>query len=278
MNESEMNINKTKIILLGTGTPNAFPERSGSSIAIIVSERPYLVDFGPGVIRRVKAASIDPVKIETAFLTHLHSDHTIGYPDLIFTPWVLGRKKSLEVYGPEGLKHLTEHIVEAFKEDIRERIEGLEPINHEGTQVNIHEISPGLIYSDIHLRVEAFPVNHGSWTAYGFKFYTPDKTIVISGDTAPSEELEKQAKGCDILIHEVYSVNGLRKRPKEWQEYHKNVHTSTHELAEIASRAGPELLILYHQLFWGISQNQLLDEIKERYDGKIISGNDLDVF
>lgn len=271
-------MDQTKIVLLGTGTPNAHPERSGPAIAIIVGETPYLVDFGPGVIRRAKAASIDPINIKTAFLTHLHSDHTIGYPDLIFTSWVLGRNQPLEVYGPAGLKHLTDHILEAYKEDIRERIEGLEPITQKGIEIRAHEINSGLFFSNSQIKVEAFLVNHGSWIAYGYKFHTPDKTIVISGDTAPSKELEKHAKGCDILIHEIYSVKGLQKRPEEWQIYHKQVHTSSHELAELASRAKPELLILYHQLFWGVSEHQLLEEIREKYDGKVVSGNDLDIF
>src|SRR5437660_8651842 len=98
----------TKVILLGTGTPRPFPERSGPATAIVVDDRAYLVDFGPGVVRRASAAAakgvpaVRPLNLKVAFVTHLHSDHTVGYPDLIFTPWVLGRTNSLQVYGPRG--------------------------------------------------------------------------------------------------------------------------------------------------------------------------------
>src|SRR5215216_1735582 len=115
---------KTQIVLLGTGTPNADPDRSGPSVAIVVGDTPYIVDFGPGVVRRAAAAFRNGVaglkvdKLKTAFVTHLHSDHTVGYPDLIFTPWTLDRKEPLEVYGPAGIKAMTRHILEAYKEDI----------------------------------------------------------------------------------------------------------------------------------------------------------------
>ena len=103
----------TKIVLLGTGTPVADPERSGPSVAIIVNDTPYIVDFGPGVVRRASAAHKAGIKalrvqnLTRAFATHLHSDHTLGYPDLIFSPWVLGRSEPLEVFGPEGIKSMT---------------------------------------------------------------------------------------------------------------------------------------------------------------------------
>ncbi len=281
LNHEDQNQNQnqsTKIILLGTGTPNAEPDRSGSSVAILVDQTPYIIDFGPGVVRQAAAAGISGCELKKAFLTHMHSDHTAGYPDLILTPWTLGRVEPLEVYGPEGIKEMTEHILAAYQQDITERLHGLEPANKTGYNVQVHEIEPGIIYTDLHIRVEAFPVDHGSFCAFAFKVYTPDRTIVISGDTAPTEEMVKKARNCDILIHEVYSVKGFGGRPLNWQQYHASVHTSSHELAEIASRANPGLLVLYHQLFWGISDEELLAEIKEIYDGTVVSGKDLDVF
>ena len=176
----------SQIILLGTGTPNADPTRSGPSVAIVVGDQAYLVDFGPGIVRRAAAAfqagipALEPRRLNLAFLTHLHSDHTAGYPDLILTPWVLERDQSLQVFGPPGLRSMTEHILEAYRADIRERLQGLEPANDQGYHVNIREIQAGLIYKDEHVQVEAFPARHGSWEAFGYKFYTPDRTIVIS--------------------------------------------------------------------------------------------------
>ncbi len=275
----------THIVLLGTGTPNADPDRSGPAVAVIVGKTPYLIDFGPGVVRRAAAAyrkgvqALKVTNIHTVFLTHLHSDHTAGYSDLILTPWVLGREKPLNVYGPEGLAEMTDHILAAYRQDIEMRLFGLEPANATGYKVVVHEIEPGIVYRDSNVVVEAIPVKHGSWPhAFGYKFRTPDKTIVISGDTSPVESIVNACDGCDVLIHEVYSAKQFRKRSPAWQRYHADFHTSTTELAGIAARAKPKLLILYHQLFWGAGEEELLQEIRANYGGKIISGHDLDIF
>jgi ribonuclease Z len=246
------------------------------------------VDFGPGLVRQAAALSpeyggvIEALGVEnlkTAFLTHLHSDHTTGYPDLIFTPWVKGRDAPLEVYGPEGIKEMTENILEAYKEDIKVRLYGLEPANNQGWRVNAHVITEGIVYKDKNVEVEAFMVEHGSWPeAYGFIFRTPDRTIAISGDARPSENLVEKCKGVDVLIHEVYSHEKLKDRDPFWQKYHPQFHTSTHELAEIAGKVKPKLLILYHQLYWGATDEELLQEITDIYKGKVVSAKDLDVY
>lgn len=269
---------KSMIILLGTGNPNPDPERFGPSIAITVNDSLYLVDCGAGVARRVAAAGIPVSKIKRVFITHLHSDHTIGYPDIILTPGVNDRNEPLEVYGPKGLTKMTRLLLEAYEIDIRERIDGLEPANKAGYVVHTHEIDEGTIYSDNNIEVEAFLVNHGTLESYGYKFVLPDRTVVISGDTCFSDNLIKHAEGCDLLIHEVYSAEALNERTEDWRRYHSSVHTSTRELAEIARRVQPQLLVLYHQLFMKRSVEDLLKEITDHYNGKVISGNDLDVF
>ncbi|MHA1290794.1 MAG: MBL fold metallo-hydrolase, partial [Candidatus Thorarchaeota archaeon] len=161
---------KSKIILLGTGNPNPDPERFGPAVAIMVNDSLYLIDCGAGVVRRVAAAGIPVSKITRVFLTHLHSDHTLGYPDVILTPGVNDRNVPLEVYGPKGLVDMTDHIMAAYKVDIQERIEGLEPANQDGYVVIPCEIEEGTIYSDDNVQVEAFRVNHGSLDSYGYKF------------------------------------------------------------------------------------------------------------
>jgi ribonuclease BN (tRNA processing enzyme) len=275
---------ETKIVLLGTGTPNADPKRSGPAVAIVVGQTPYVVDFGPGVVRRAAAAheagvtGLDVPRLNRAFVTHLHSDHTAGYPDLILTPWVLGREDRLEVYGPAGIGAMTEHVLAAYRADIDERLHGLEPANSTGYDVRASEIEPGIVYRDRYVTVEAFAVDHGAWPAFGYRFHTPDRTIVVSGDTAPAESCAKAAQGCDVLIHEVQSAAGLESRSPAWRRYHSSVHTTSLELAEIASRARPGLLILYHQLFHGLSERELLLEVQERYAGPVISGKDLEIY
>jgi ribonuclease BN (tRNA processing enzyme) len=276
---------RTQIVFLGTGTPNADPDRSGPAVAIVVNDQPYLVDFGPGVVRRASLGLRNGItglalsKLTRAFVTHLHSDHTAGYPDLILTPWVLDRKEPLEVYGPHGLKAMTHHMLAAYKEDIDMRLHGLEHANADGYKVIAHEIRPGVIYKDANVTVKAFLVRHGSWKeAFGYRFETPDRTIVVSGDTAPSESVVENCNRCDVLIHEVYSQAGFATRTPAWQEYHSHFHTSSKELAELATRAKPGLLILYHQLFWDMTEESLLAEIRRGYDGKVVSAHDLDVY
>lgn len=275
----------TQIVLLGTGTPNADPDRFGPSVAIVVNDTPYIIDCGPGVVRRAAAARRKGVKglavenLKIAFITHLHSDHTAGYPDLILTPAVLERNAPLEVYGPPGIKAMTEHILKAYKQDIDIRVHGLEQGNPKAYQVNVHEIRPGVIYKDQNVTVKAFLVRHGSWPqAFGYRFETPDRTIVISGDCAVSPSIIENCNGCDVLIHEVYSQAGFSRRPPKWQKYHSTFHTSSRELAELATKAKPGLLILYHQLIWDSTEEELLNEIRAIYKGRVVSGHDLDVY
>ena len=274
----------TKLILLGTGTPFADPDRSGPSVAIVVNHTSYVIDCGPGVVRRASAAfnkgvkGLEAAKLRKLFITHLHSDHTAGYADFIFTPAVLDRNATLEVYGPKGLQSMTNHILQAYKEDMEIRIDGLEKGVADGYKVDVHEIAPGIIYRDSNITVKAFRVKHGSWPeAFGFRFETPDKVIVVSGDCTYSEELVANAKDCDILVHEVYSMEGLAKREQRWKDYHSTFHTSTKQLAEIANTIKPKQLVLVHQLLFGSSQASLLKEIQQYYTGKVVYGNDLDI-
>jgi ribonuclease BN (tRNA processing enzyme) len=173
---------------------------------------------------------------------------------------------------------MTVHLLAAYREDIRERLEGLEPANPTGYRVNVHEITPGVVYQDARVQVEAFAVQHGTWPAYGFKFHAPDRTIVISGDTAPTPACVAAYRGCDVLVHEVYSSLGFAAREPDWQRYHASVHTSAQALAEMATQAQPGLLILYHQLFHGVSEETLLQEVRDAYAGPVVSGKDLEVY
>jgi ribonuclease BN (tRNA processing enzyme) len=283
---------RTKIVMLGTGTPGPDPDRSGPATAIIVDDTPYLIDFGPGVVRRAAAAyrngitqfGFGAVNLKTVFLTHLHADHTAGYPDLILTPWIMGRRKPLEVYGPKGLKAMTKHVIKAWELDIANRINGGEGLAVAGSCVNAHEIMSGAIYKDLRITVTAFSARHGELKdAFGYRFETPDRKIVISGDTAPTEAIIKNSSGCDVLIHEAYSEATYRAVTRKWKDYRRSYHTSSTELASIATQAKPGLLILYHRASpGGIGrpnlEQVLLDEIKKKYSGDVVTAHDLDVF
>ena len=275
----------TKLVLLGTGTPFADPTKSGPSLAIVVNNTSYIVDCGPGLVRRAAEASklgfpsLEASQLKTLFITHLHSDHTIGLADIILTPAVLDRNAPISIYGPVGSKKMTDDLMSAYKEDIAIRINGLEKGDAIAYQVYTNEIKEGQIYKDSNLTVTAFKVQHGQWdNAFGFVFQTKDKKIVVSGDCTYSENLIKYAKDCDILVHEVYSYAGLKKRTQRWQDYHSTFHTSTYQLAEIANQVKPKLLVLNHQLTFGTSLQSLMDELKSKYAGPVVNGADLDVF
>jgi ribonuclease BN (tRNA processing enzyme) len=277
----------TQLILLGTGTPNLLPDRFQSAWAVIVENTPYLVDCGGGSMQRISQAhhyknitALAMPNLSRLFLTHLHPDHTAGLPDLILAPWVGMREAPLQIFGPRGTQALCDHILAGYATGIAEHRDGLAPINHP-LRVEVTEWDatlPRLTYQDTLVQVQAFRVQHGGLEAYGYKFTTSDKTIVFSGDTCPSPTLIEMAQGCDILVHEVYSAERFKTRPTDWQTYHRAVHTSTIELAQIAREVQPRLLVLTHQLFWGASEESLLKEITDLYEGVVVSGRDLDVF
>ena len=285
---------RTQVVLLGTGTPPADPDRSGAATAVVVNDTAYLVDFGAGVVRRAKSAAVDrgiaalePVKLRVAFVTHLHSDHTVGYPDLILTPWVLGRRVPLEVYGPAGIKGMTEHIMEAYKADFeaRTRDRGLYTVGAfpEGHQVNAHEIRPGVVYKDANVTVTAFATKH-AMESYGYRFDTADRSIVISGDTNPTQATIDACRGCDVLVHEVLTLDWLGRR-KDFHAYAAQHHTTTTQLVELAIQAKPRLLVLYHA---SLSLRPAVDSERSppavllaemsRYPGHVVVGRDLDVY
>jgi ribonuclease Z len=274
----------TQIVLLGTGTPAADPDRSGPATAIVVNGTPYLVDVGPGLVRRAAAAARDrgvqalqPTNLRVVFVTHLHSDHTVGFPDLIFTPWTLGRRVPLEAYGPKGIKAMTDSLLEAYRIDIETRTnaDGNQRGFPEGHKVNAHEIKAGVVYKDSNVTVTAFPTRH-AMESYGYRFDTPDRSVVISGDTSPTQATIDACHGCDVLIHEGTTLAWLAKRPPTFQAFATKYHTTTAQLAELAVQAKPRLLIVYHAQ--SSSPEELLLEMIGRYPGHVVVGRDLDVY
>jgi ribonuclease BN (tRNA processing enzyme) len=277
----------TQVVILGAGTPAADPDNSGPAVAVVANGAAYLVDCGPGVVRRAAAAERKGVaalaqgNLRIVFITHLHTDHTLGYPDLIFTTWG-GRAEPLEAYGPPGLRNMTDHIEAAWQEDIDIRTNGLEQKNRTGYKVNVHEIEPGVVYKDQNVTVTAFPVAHGSWKhAFGYKFETADRTIVISGDTGPTDAIVQQCHRCDILLHEVYSESGFASTSPKSQKYFSHFHTSSAEVAREASDAKPGLLVLYHQMSLrrgAAANDEIAAEVKQHYSGNVVSAHDLDIY
>lgn len=277
---------RARVVLLGTGTPIPDPDRSGPGLAIVVHGSSYLVDAGPGIVRRATAAarqdSITALRVgslQRVFLTHLHSDHTLGLPDLMLTPAVMHRKGPLYVYGPPGTRAMVRHLLEAYREDIDLRIHGLEHGDSLAYRIVVREVTPGVIYRDSNVTVRAFPVPHGSWKyAFGYRFDADGRSIVVSGDTKPSQSIVDACNGCDVLVHEVYSTKGFNRLPPADQKYHSNFHTSGIELGDLATRARPKLLILSHVLFFGESASEIVDEVRSRFAWNVVAGDDLGVY
>jgi ribonuclease Z len=268
----------TRVILLGTGTPNPEPDRMGPAVAIVSGRGVYIVDAGPGVVRRAAQAGIGMDRLTRLFLTHLHSDHTAGYPDLILTPPNSDREQPLETWGPPGTRAMTTNLLRAYSEDLRIRLHGMQPGKATGFTVTAHDVKPGEIYRDENVRVVAFAVGHGEWKhAYGYRFEAKDRTIVISGDTTYSEALITAAKGCDILVHEVYSQKGWEGRAPDWRKYHAAYHTSAIDVGRVAAQVKPRRLVLYHLLPMGETPEEVLSEVRQNWGGEVIYGKDLDV-
>jgi ribonuclease BN (tRNA processing enzyme) len=279
-----------EIVFLGTGTPAPNADRQGPSLAIVANGKAYLVDSGSGVVRQANSAfqrgipALRPAELDTAFLTHLHSDHTLGLPDLIFTPWIAERTKPLRLYGPEGTKEMAAHILEAFQADIQVRTSGLESGNTTGYKVDAHDVQAGNVYQDGNVSVKAFLVKHGSWKeALGYRFDAAGKSIVVSGDTSPAESVFEACAGCDALIHEVYSGRGQNPNKismpvEQWMKYESQFHTSAPELGEIAAKAKAKMLILTHWTLLGnAKEDDMVREIRQKYSGPVVIARDLDV-
>lgn len=290
----------TKVVMLGTGNPMPDPNRRGPAVAVVVNGQPYFVDAGEGVWRAAgEATSLYGGSIEGlnwknhkyVFLTHLHSDHTIGLPGLLLQPWSLGtisRKEPAQIYGPPGTDKLIEYILLAYQADIVQRIHGGGKNDLGWRSVGHNIFEPGLVYQDANVKVEAFKTKHATYPlTFAYRFTTPDKIVVVSGDTRPCEGIEKASEGVDILVHEVFGIDHLNDAPAGiWSGRKGNLldavssyHTSTKELAALASRVKPKILVLYHQQNWSKDEWANVKEIKRfGYSGTVISANDGDIF
>jgi len=192
---------------------------------------------------------------------------------------------------------MAEHILKAYEADINIRTEvksktgDKEHSSTAGYKVNVHEVLPGVVYRDQNVTVTAFAVHHGKWAhAYGYRFETPDRTIVISGDTSADAAIVDNCHGCDVLIHEVYTQASFDMVSPEWKQYRSAYHTSSKELAEVATKAKPGLLVLYHRANPGCNQaridecsqaggeEQMLKEVRLGYSGKVVAGHDLEIY
>src|SRR6266700_348235 len=203
-----------RVTLLGTGTPFPSAERFGSGILVEVAGKKLLFDCGRGVVIRLTQVRVDPKDIDGLFLTHLHSDHVVGIPDLWLSGWFLGRSKSLPIWGPPGTRSMTEHLVQAFGFDISIRQAAPDPLPAKGVEIDATEIEQGEIYNDGLARVSAFLVDHGPVKpAFGYRVDGAGHSVVISGDTKFCQNLIDFAKDADCLIHVAWTAGWKNPTP-----------------------------------------------------------------
>jgi ribonuclease BN (tRNA processing enzyme) len=272
----------TVVLLLGTGFPRPLPNAFGPATAVLVGQRVFLFDAGAGVMHQIAVAQLPLRGPEALFITHLHSDHTIGLPDLMLTTWVMGRRRAIPTIGPPGLAKMIGALDTAYAEDIDIRTHGLEGDAANGWQLAVHEATSGVVYDSAGVRVTAFKVLHGSWpNALAYRVETPTRTIVISGDTRPSDALVRAATGVDVLVHEVYpdSIYAAQRGTRlgdTTNDYFRSFHTSDVELGRLAARAQPKLLVLTHIVRMGASDEMLLRGVRAGgFTGNVVVGKDL---
>jgi ribonuclease Z len=265
-----------EVVLLGTGYPRPDPTRSGPATAIVAGGRWFVVDAGRGVTMRIAATSFRYDAMGAVFLTHLHSDHTAGLPDLFDTSWQFGRIKPLELYGPRGTERLSAAMLSFFADDIHYRRDLLEKHPAAGATIRTHVVEEGVVYDDGSVRVTAFAVDHRPvQPAFGYRFESGGKTIVVSGDTRPTPNLIKYARGADILVLEAYLPEWFEKVDKpDVAARLEHYHTSAEEAGRIAAEAGVKTLVLTH-LIPGNADASFLARASKSFKGRIIVGRDL---
>jgi ribonuclease Z len=266
-----------QVLLIGTGYPRPDPDRAGPSTAIVAGNKWFVVDAGRGATMRIAATDLEYKNLGAVFVTHFHSDHTAGLPDLFDTSWQFGRKSTpLQLYGPPGTKRLADAMLLFFRDDIHYRRDLLEKHPAAGARIETHIVKEGVVYDDGNVRVIAFPVDHAPVVpAFGYRFESHGEVVVVSGDTRPCPTLSKYAKGADILVQEAYLPEWFDKvdTPAVAARL-KHYHTSAEEAGEIAAAAGVKTLVLTH-LIPGKDEDVFRARAAKAFKGTIIVGRDL---
>jgi ribonuclease Z len=266
------------VLLLGTGFPRPNPEHAGPSTVVMYGEKWFVVDAGRGATMRIAATDLQYGTMQAVFLTHLHSDHTGGLPDLFNTSWQFGRKtRPLALYGPPGTRQLAKAMLDFFEEDIHIRRDLQEKHPAAGATIRTTIVRDGaVVYDDGEVKVTAFAVDHKPVEhAFGYRFEAGGRSVVISGDTRPNANLTRYAKGADVLVLEAYLPEHFYKvDTREVAERLMRYHTSAEEAGEIADAAKVKTLVLTH-LIPADADETFRERAARKFKGKIVVGRDL---
>jgi len=256
-----------RVTMLGTGTPFPNAERFGSAILVEVAGKRLLFDCGRGAVIRLTQAGVTPSEIDGLFLTHLHSDHVVGIPDLWLSGWFLGRDRPLQVWGPSGTRSMGEHLLQAFAFDIHIREDAPEPLPAKGAEIDAKEIEQGNVYDDGSVRVTAFVVDHGPVKpAFGYRVDYEGHSVVISGDTRFSQNLIKFAEHADCLIHVAWNPSSKNPTPPSLRSL-----ASAEDAGRVFATVRPKLGVIYHYK----DEEGLWDAVHKEYNGPFVVAKDL---
>jgi ribonuclease BN (tRNA processing enzyme) len=277
---------KTRLILLGTGGgPRPRRTRSAPAQVIVVGEAAYVIDCGDGVARQLVLAGVPLTSLRHVFVTHQHSDHNADYGNLLLLAWTAGLRTRVDAWGPSPLEEMTKLFFEMNSYDIQTRIADetrvpLQPLIHP------HELTAGgLLFDDENVRVTAALVDHPPVVpSFGYRFDTPDRAIVISGDTKPSDNLVELAGGANVLVHDAFYPPAIDRlvagvpNAATLKESILSHHTSAEDAGRIAQAAGVETLVLSHFVPAEdplLTDDMWIDAAKTHFDGTVVLGTDL---
>lgn len=271
------------VTLLGTGTPQPDIERFGPATLVQAAGLNLLFDAGRGASLRLTQVGCRLGAIDAVFLTHFHSDHTAGLPDVYASGYIPGpfgkRQEALKVYGPEGIEEFTEGLMLAFRGDMRER--AIKSISPDATKLEPREVAEGIVYEQAGVTVTAFGTHHHDFArTYGYRIDYAGYSVVLSGDTAADPRVIDAALGCDLLIHEVAAIDASMNDNAFFRDVVMKGHTSPEEAAHVFEAVHPKLAVFTHivQLpggHVGPSVQSILDRTSAIYGGSVIAGRDL---
>lgn len=274
-----------QVVMLGVGTPPPFMHRFGPATLVIVGGKYLLFDAGRGVTQRLWQDKIPLGRVDVLFLTHLHSDHVVGIPDLLLTGWLKSpfgkRKGNFVVRGPKGTESMMAHMVKAFAADIDIRVKD-QKFSRVGVTPDALDIVPGPVYSEGGIKVTAIDVNHGKKIkpTLGYRIDYKGRSVVISGDTKYHPSLAKAAKGVDLFIHSIAGAKKELLAAKKMWKVILNHHTGPEDVGRIFATAKPKMGALYHLVtltngkIKPPSLGDLMKRLRTTYDGPVTMGAD----
>ncbi|HEY1266855.1 MAG TPA: MBL fold metallo-hydrolase [Candidatus Binatia bacterium] len=275
----EASLDMFRITLLGTGAPPPSLERFGPSTLVEVGAEKFIFDAGRGAMQRLHQLGIPFADITGMFLTHHHSDHVVGFPDLWLTGWIGRpwgkRTMPLPVWGPAGTEQMMRHLPLAFATDLRVRSKNYPAA---GAELRAHEIKEGVVFEKDGVVVTAFEVDHGGeeLPAYGYRIDFQKRAAVLSGDTTFNENLISHSKGVDVLIHEVTAAGRAGAENAAQLKRISANHTTPEQAGEIFRRTNPRLAVYTHLLLFGGARDEdLIPATRKIYSGALVVGKDL---